>query len=79
MILKRRNVEIEAVDIDKIRELKAAGFEPISGEDPVIETPKSLDDLSVKELKAIAKERGITVSSALRKADIIEMLRDSND
>ena len=84
MRLKRFNVEIVETDKEKISELISEGFEILEADESEnIVTGTSEDDyesLSIKELKTIAKSRGLTISSALRKADIIEVLEaGSND
>ena len=81
MRLKRRNVEIVEHDKDKIRALKAEGFKVIDGE-PTEENPAEkveLKEMTVKELKALAKDKGITLSNALKKNEIIEFLEATND
>ena len=83
MRLKRRNVEIIECDIEKVRGLIADGFEVIEGEAEVKaaeeKDAENLEALSVKELKALAKAKGITISNALRKQEIIEVLEDYHD
>lgn len=78
MLLKRRNVEVEAFDKDEIMELKAEGFVPLY-EEPKEAEPKDeaeLEAMTIKELRKIAKERNIELSKALRKQDIIEILEE---
>lgn len=81
MILKRMNVEIETTDAAEISRLKAEGFELYGVEqtEAVSEEQTDLEAMTVKELRALADERGIKLSHALRKQDIIEMLEDTND
>ncbi len=78
MILKRRNVEVEAFDKDEIMELKTNGFVPLYEE---LEEPRpdatELEAMTVRELRKLAKERNIELSKALRKQDIIELLEDT--
>lgn len=40
------------------------------------EGPKSLEDMTVKELKSLAEEKGIEVSG--RKADLIEQIKEAD-
>ncbi|ADV47033.1 Rho termination factor N-terminal domain-containing protein [Nitratifractor salsuginis] len=43
--------------------------------DEVIKPGDGLEDLTVKELKALAEERGIDLSDAKKKQEIIEAIR----
>ncbi len=82
MILKRRNVEVEAFDEKEIRELKREGFEPIfiePEEEKALEEPKKLEELTVKELRELAKDKGLELSKTLKKQDLIEILEETND
>lgn len=82
MRLKRANVEIVETNPDKIRTLKAEGYKELhadEGEKLEKEAVKDINSLSVKELRNLAKANGITVSNALRKQDIIELLEAGND
>ncbi len=80
MRLKRRNVEITEENIEKIRELKANGFKVLDAEQEAKEEEKpDLKSMTVKELKQLAKDKGITLSNSLRKEDIIEFLEDYHD
>ena len=80
MILKRRNVEVEATEREEIDRLRAEGFEPIFVE-PEEEKAEAvaLEELTVKELRAMAAAKGLKLSSALRKQDIIDILEEAND
>lgn len=78
MILKRRNVEIEAFDKDEIMELKGEGFVPLH-EEPKEEAPldtTELEKMTIKELRELAAQKGIALSKALKKQDIIEILEE---
>lgn len=44
------------------------------GADP--NEPKSLDDMNLTELKALAKEKGLEGVSALNKAELLEVLKE---
>lgn len=81
MILKRRNVEVEAFGKDEIHELIADGFEPLEAEpeELKLETDEEIEDMTVAELKELAESKGIKVSSALRKQDLIDLLEDSDE
>lgn len=81
MILKRLNVEIEATDKAEIRELMLEGFVPIKTELEELkpETADEISHMTVKELRALAEVRGIKLSKALKKQDIIDILEETND
>ena len=81
MILKRRNVEVVATDREEINGLIAEGFEPIFIEPEEKEEAEKtpLEELTVKELRAMAAAKGLKLSSALRKQDIIDILEETND
>lgn len=89
MILKRRNVEREASSEIEIAALKAVGFKEIAnageessaGDKPVdsvgpADDAKSIDDMTVAELRSYATERGIEGAGALSKADLLAMLKE---
>lgn len=81
MILKRLNVEVEVTNKEEIRELMLQGFKPIKA-DPVEtepETKEEIASMTVKELRALAASRGLKLSKALKKQDIIDILEETND
>ena len=80
MILKRNNVEKVATKVADIERLKAEGFEPLFDEPSADSAElKTLSDMTVAELKELAESKGIKVSSALRKQDLIDLLEDSDE
>lgn len=87
MRLVKGNVERIVEDQVKAERLKADGFkeldavgevkaEAIIGPNAPVEPGKSLEDMMVVELKALAKERGIDGVSSLNKADLLAVLKD---
>ena len=74
MILRRFNVEVEENDALKIQILKAAGYVELhhAEEEPKVD----IDSMTVKELHELAKAKGFSGASSLRKAELIELLRD---
>jgi Rho termination factor, N-terminal domain len=64
----------QAVDVAKQEKLEAAGVAP--GKTAAAETPsggkeKALDDMTVAELKDLAASKNITITSDMKKPDII--------
>ncbi|MBO5069458.1 MAG: Rho termination factor N-terminal domain-containing protein [Lachnospiraceae bacterium] len=80
MILKRGNVERIAEDDAMIRKFMADGFKPAGGDiaDTRPEAAKSISDMSIGELKAIAKEKGIESAGSLKKDELLAVLKDVN-
>lgn len=77
MILQRENVQRISDDKLEIEELKSQGYVEIlteEKEEPRPEDP-DLDSLSYSELKKLAKAKGITGASSLKKAELLEVLR----
>jgi len=58
---------------------KAVVVEEVKAEEVVVEAvapaPVSLEAMTVADLRALAKERGITGFSTLKKADLIDLLK----
>lgn len=80
MLLKRFNVEREANDQAEIARMIAEGYEPI-GEEPADEG-EEIDDLfslTVKDLRDLAKARGIEGAKSLKKAELIEILMEGGE
>lgn len=78
MILKRGNVEREADGI-KAEQLMKDGFEMVENvraQSPEVSVKKDLSEMTVEELKNLAKEKGISGASALTKAELQEVLKD---
>lgn len=87
MRLVKGNVERIVEDQVKANRLKADGFKELDAVDavqsdalPRSETPteaeKNLDDMTVPELKALAKEKGIDGFSSLNREDLLSVLKD---
>ena len=78
MLLQRKNVERESENPVEIRKLISAGFSPVEKE--TIETVENeevnLEEMTLHQLKDIAKEKGINGYSVLNKEDLIKVLKD---
>ena len=78
MRLKRGNVEREADGI-KAEQLMKDGFEMVENiraQSPEVSVKKDLSEMTVEELKNLAKEKGISGAYALTKAELQEVLKD---
>lgn len=78
MRLKRGNVEREADGI-KAEQLMKDGFEMVENvraQSPEVSVKKDLSEMTVEELKNLAKEKGISGVSALTNAELQEVLKD---
>ena len=87
MRLVKGNVERIVEDQVKANRLKTDGFKELEAVDavqsdalPGSETPteaeNNLDDMTVPELKALAKEKGIDGFSSLNREDLLSVLKD---
>lgn len=83
MRLIRRNVERIVSDKTLAAKLKQQGFvpldepkkaEPVEKEEPE-EEMKDLSSMTVQELRAMAKARGVKGAAALNKEDLLEILK----
>lgn len=78
MRLKRGNVEREADGI-KAEQLMKDGFEMVENvraQSPEVSVKKDFSEMTVEELKNLAKEKGISGAYALTKAELQEVLKD---
>lgn len=79
MILIKGNVERIAETDAQIERLKKLGFKEIEDTGIVKDESgeqKSIQDMNVTQLKAIAKEKGIDGTSSLTKEELLEVLKD---
>lgn len=78
MRLIRKNVEREADGVTA-QKLMSDGFKPVETaslreDSKPSEETKNIEEMTVEELKVLAKERGLTGVSALAKQDLIDIL-----
>ena len=81
MRLIRANIEVDVENAATAEKLMKEGFEPWEGVTKAApsatdKTEKSLDEMTVEELKTLAKEKGLTGVSALAKKDLLEILKE---
>lgn len=76
MLLKRFNVEKEATDEAEIRMLISEGYSPLYTVEKDDEEEEAIDlsEFTVKELRNLAKARGISGAGSLKKAELLEIL-----
>ena len=80
MRLIRKNVEREAEGVTA-QKLMNDGFKPVevvsqkTASNSADEATKTIEEMTVEELKTLAKERGLTGVSALAKQDLINILK----
>lgn len=74
------NVERIVSDEAKAQKWKSAGFKPVSDNtgEPSSPEKKALEEMTVEELKTLAKEKGIAGCGALRKDDLLAILKGEN-
>lgn len=79
IVLIRGNVERVATNEPQAKKLESAGFHrrTIEEAEPIVE--KAFIDMTVEELKAEAKKRGIEGCSALKKEDLLQILEGGED
>lgn len=77
MRLIKGNVERIASDDRQIHRLKAEGFKTIESvpEASTIVTEKKLDEMTVTELKKLAKEKGLKGCPSLSKEELLSVLK----
>ena len=76
MILQRENVQRISDDPMEIAELKSQGYvEHLTKKVESRPAEVDLDSMSYKELKKLAKAKGIQGAASLKKAELIDVLR----
>lgn len=77
MRLIKDNVERIASAPAQIARYKADGYRPLDGETDTVNTELStnIDDMDIKELKALAKEKGLEGYSGLNKTELLAVLK----
>lgn len=83
MRLKKGNVERESESQVAITKLKSQGYKVISAVKElesigIVEgaSPEALENMTVPELKVLAKEKGIKGAASLNKEELLAVLKD---
>lgn len=83
MRLKKGNVERESESQVAITKFKSQGFKVISTGDDLESigmeaeaSPEALENMTIPELKALAKEKGIEGTASLNKGELLAVLKD---
>lgn len=79
MILIRENVERHTEDPREAKRLISMGYTIINGEIPPETADKAESEMTVKELRELAKKHGISGASSLNKAELIEVLKEADN
>ena len=79
MILIRENVERHTDNPAEAKALTKDGYKLVGGEIDEPKEEKILDKMSVKELKALAKSKGIEGADGFTKAELLEVLKEEDD
>ncbi len=79
MRLKRKNVERVVETAEQAAKLKSAGYKEIGGVSPAPpghEAPgMALEELTVAQLRELAKEKGLEGCGSLSKAELVSVLK----
>lgn len=76
MRLFKGNVERIAESQAKIAKLKTEGFLEMGALPDADSVPKNVEEMSLSELKDLARKKGLTGYSSLAKAELLEALKD---
>lgn len=79
MILINGNVERVATNEAQEHRLRALGFKPIAADEENTQDTvekKEINEISVKQLRELAEEKGIKSASSLKKEELQEILKD---
>lgn len=74
-----KNVERTAETSEQIERLKCKGFKPMDETKEVLESVeniRNIAEMTVTELKALAKEKGIDGAASLTKEELLTVLKD---
>lgn len=78
MIYIKENVERVANTELEAARLKSLGFKPL-GDESFVSEDTATDKMTVKELKEIAKSRGIEGAANLKKDELLEILAEDGE
>lgn len=80
MRLKRGNVEREVEDELHAAKFMKDGYEPMEETtDPKETETKDVQDMSLEELKQLAKEKGLKGASSLARQELLEILTGASE
>lgn len=74
--MEKDGITVEVISVIDVNRLQQSGYKKVEEpKDPQAETNNELDDLTVVQLKELAKAEGLDGYSTLKKDELIDLLK----